>query len=158
MFPIIIAFDSIYFVLPQIFNYIPGIRFRAFFLYVIINLIGSNFIYKPIDHLFLTRQDNIKVRKRINHIALYSSLLVFLLATCILHFLLPLYFFPNLFSNPEDFIIEKIPPEFFLFHSTSDIFYLCALSFLHCLFFLVNDFKIDLKETISREFNMLLDR
>lgn len=155
LFPIIIAFDSIYFVYHKSLTIFLGLGFVHFVLYVIINLTGSHFIYKPIEHLFLTGQDTVNARKRINHIALYSSLLVFFIGNLYIGFsLLPLYFFPTIFSNPEDFIIDKIPPEFFFYSILPAIYFIYALFPSFISYFLVNDFKLDLKETISREFNI----
>lgn len=155
LFPIIIVFDSIYFVYHKSLTIFLGLGFVHFVLYVILNFLGAYFIYKPIDELFLTKQDTIKIRKRIDNLAWYSSSLVFLIGNLYIGFsLLPLYFFPTIFKNPDDFIIDQIPPEFFFFSILPAIYFIYALFPSFISYFLVNDFKLDLKENLSREYNI----
>ena len=69
--------------------------------------------------------------------------------------LLPLYFFPTIFKNPDDFKVEQIPPEFFFFSILPAIYFIYALFPSFIAYFLINDFKLDLKEKIFSEFAIL---
>ena len=116
LFPIIIAFDAIYFVYHQSPSIFFGLGAVHFLLFVVLNYVGAYFIYKPIDQLFLSGNDSKDSKIRIDRLSWYSSLWIFFIGNLYVAItLLPLYFFPTIFKNPDDFKVEQIPPEFFFF-------------------------------------------
>ena len=147
LFPIIIIFDSIYFIYHQSLTIFLGLGFVHFILYVLMNYLGAYFIYKPIDRLFIQNLESIQATKRINRITLYSTLWIFFIGNIYIGIsLMPLYFFPTIFKSPDDFVIEKLPPEFFFYSILPAIYFIYALFPAFLAYFIINDFKLDLKE------------
>ncbi len=156
LFPIIISFDSIYFIYHQSLTIFLGLGGVHFVLYIILNYAGSFFIYKPIDDLFISGKDTEETKIRIDRLSWYSSFWIFFIGNLYVAFtLLPLYFFPNLFKNPDDFRVEQIPPEFFFLSILPAIYFIYALFPSFIAYFLINDFKLDLKEEVFTKFNIL---
>ncbi|MBP7283786.1 MAG: adenylate/guanylate cyclase domain-containing protein [Leptospiraceae bacterium] len=156
LFPIIIAFDAIYFVYHQSPSIFFGLGAVHFLLFVVLNYVGAYFIYKPIDQLFLSGNDSKDSKIRIDRLSWYSSLWIFFIGNLYVAItLLPLYFFPTIFKNPDDFKVEQIPPEFFFFSILPAIYFIYALFPSFIAYFLINDFKLDLKEKIFSEFAIL---
>ncbi|HRG48075.1 MAG TPA: adenylate/guanylate cyclase domain-containing protein [Leptospiraceae bacterium] len=155
LFPIIIIFDSIYFIYHQSLTIFLGLGFVHFILYVLMNYLGAYFIYKPIEQLFLDGIETMQATKRINRITLYSTVWIFLIGNVyILISLMPLYFFPTIFKSPDDFVIEKIPPEFFFYSILPAIYFIYALFPAFLAYFIINDFKLDLKEKVFTDYNI----
>ncbi len=156
LFPVIVAFDSIYFIYHQSVTIFLGLGGVHFVLYILFNYVGSYFIYKPIDDLFISGKDTEETKIRIDRLSWYSSFWIFAIGNLYVAItLLPLYFFPNLFKNPDDFIVEQIPPEFFFLSILPAIYFIYALFPSFIAYFLINDFKLDLKEEVFTKFNIL---
>ncbi|MDM8530872.1 hypothetical protein QUF63_06850, partial [Anaerolineales bacterium HSG25] len=64
MLPLMLAFNSIYFVLHQSLRIFLMSAITNFVLFGILNLLGSYFLYKPIDHLFIHSKDTKQAKKR----------------------------------------------------------------------------------------------
>ena len=158
LFPFIIAIDGIYFIYHQSITIFLGLGFVHLLLYGLINYIGARLLYRPVDRLFEGTGDVPAARKRIEQLTWQSTAWIFLIGNIYVAIaLLPLYFFPRIFQNPEDFVIDKIPPQFFFFSIVPGIYFVYALFPSFIAYFLINDFILDLKETVSARFKMLFD-
>jgi len=78
LFPIIISFDGIYFMYHQSLMIFLGLGSVHFVLFVLLNLLGSYFIYKPIDKVFAHVGDMDVAKKRISQLTWYSSAWIFM--------------------------------------------------------------------------------
>ena len=156
LFPIIISFDGIYFMYHRSLTIFLALGSVHFVLYVFLNFLGSHFIYKPIDNVFTRVGDMDAAKKRISRLPWYSSVWIFILGNLYVAIaLLPLYFFPTIFSSPENFAIEKLPPELFFYSIVPGIYFVYALFPAFIAYFLINDFILDLKEKVDKEFNIM---
>ncbi|MBD1207944.1 MAG: adenylate/guanylate cyclase domain-containing protein [Ignavibacteria bacterium] len=156
LFPIILIFDGIYFLYHRSLTIFLTLGSVHFVLYVLLNLLGSYFIYKPIDKVFARVGDMDVAKKRISQLTWYSSAWIFFLGNLYVTIaFLPLYFFPTIFSSPENFAIEKLPPELFFYSIVPGIYFIYAVFPAFLAYFLINDFILDLKETVYKEFKIL---
>jgi len=142
LYPLLFAFDTVYFVLhqsSQIFLMSILVRFIVF---GPINIIGAYFLYKPIDHVFIRREDTKQAKKRISHLAWYSTGWIFILGVLSVatNFLL-LFLFP---VGTEVVSMDKMPPILFLTFVPSLLF-VNAIFPSFIAYFLINDFNLDLK-------------
>ena len=128
LFLIVVAFNSIYLVYHKSLAIFFGLGGVHFILYVLLNYVGCYFIYKPIDGLFIAGKETEETKIRIDRLSWYSSLWIFFIGNIYVAItLLPLYFFPTIFKNPEDFVVEQIPPEFFFLSILPAIYFIYAL-------------------------------
>ncbi|HMZ62211.1 MAG TPA: hypothetical protein PL048_25800, partial [Leptospiraceae bacterium] len=155
LFPIIMLFDSIYFIYHRSLNIFLGLGFVHFMLFVVLNFFGSFFIYRPIDRLGLPEGNREKAEKRIQMLTKISAgWILFIGSLYVAIAVLPLYFFPDIFQSPEDFTIEKIPERFFFFSILPSIFFVYSVFPSFLSYFIVNDFSLDLKDYAASEFNI----
>ena len=134
-----------------------GLGSVHFALYVLLNYLVSYFMYKPIDRVFTGIGGNMDMaKKRISRLPWYASAWIFLLGNLYVALaLLPLYFIPTIFPNPDNFAIEKIPPQLFFYSIIPSLYFVYALFPAFIAYFLINDFILDLKEKVHKEFKIL---
>ena len=155
LFPIIMLFDSIYFIYHRSLNIFLGLGFVHFVLFIVLNFLGARFIYRPIERLGQPEENREKAERRIQRLTKISSgWILFIGSVYVAVAVLPLYFFPNIFQSPEDFTIEKIPERFFFFSILPSIFFVYAVFPAFLAYFIVNDFSLDLKDYAASEFNI----
>jgi signal transduction histidine kinase len=144
LYPLILVFDSIYFFLHQSFEVFLLSVLWHFVLFGLINFLGVHFLYKPIDHVFIQREDTAQAQKRINHLAWNSAGWIFFLGFLnIALTFLPLLLFPTML-NTEFFTMDKAPAILWLEFIPSLLFvYGIFPGFI--TYFLINDFNLDLK-------------
>ncbi len=154
LYPLILAFDSIYFVLHKSLEVFLMSALGHFVLFGLINFLGTYFLYKPIDHVFIQREDTEQARKRINHLAWYSAGWIFSLGFInVAITFLPLLLFPTMY-NSVPFSMDKVPPILWLEFIPSLLFvYAIFPSFI--TYFLINDFNLDLKTKAFFHFQFL---
>jgi len=142
LYPLVLAFDTVYFVLhqsSQIFLMSILVRLVVF---GPINIIGAYFLYKPIDRVFIRREDTEQAKKRIRRLTWYSTGWIFILGVLSVatNFLF-LFLFP---LDTEVVSMDNMPPILFLT-------FLPSLLFVNAIFpsfiayFLIEDFILDLK-------------
>ncbi|MFC2166471.1 sensor histidine kinase [Acidobacteriota bacterium] len=153
LFPLILAFDSIYFVLHQSLETLVVTGLAHFVLFGIINYVGAYFLYKPIDHVFIHREDTEQAKKRINHLTRNSTIWIFFLGlfyvalTFLFLFLIP--------SNVEGFYPDKVPPMFLVLNMIPSLLFMYALFPSFITYFLINDFNLDLKTKVFSQFQII---
>jgi len=79
LFPLIVAFDSIYFVLHQSLELFLLAALAHFVLFGLLNYLGTYFLYRPIDQVFIQSKDTKQAKKRIHHLTWYSTGWIFFL-------------------------------------------------------------------------------
>ena len=79
LFPLIVAFDSMYFVFHKSLEIFLGSSLLNFVLFGLLNFVGTYFLYKPIDHLFTQGGDIKKAKERINRLTWYTTGWIFIL-------------------------------------------------------------------------------
>ena len=154
LFPLIIAFDSIYFAMHQSLETFLGFALVHFVLFGLLNFFGAYFLYKPIGHVFIRSEDTKQAQKRINHLTWYSTAWIFILGflNVVISFLF-LILFPTML-NTDQFFVDKIPPALWLDFIPSLLFvYAIFPSFI--TYFLINDFNLDLKTKVFLQFQIL---
>ncbi len=155
LFPIIILFDSIYFIYHRSLNIFLGLGFVHFLLFVVLNLIGAYYIFKPVDRLLLGIENSEKVKHRIERMTWISTGWILLIGSMYVAIaVIPLYFFPDIFKSPEDFTIDKIPERFFFYSILPSIFFVYAVFPSFLAYFIINDFTLNLKDKVASEFNI----
>ncbi|MBC8232061.1 HAMP domain-containing protein [bacterium] len=152
LFPLILAFDSVYFVLHQSLKLFLMSALAHFVLFGLINFIGTYFLYKPIDHLFIQSEDTKQAKKRIHHLTWYSTGWIFFLGILYVAFT-PLLAFVFL-KDFETFSMDKIPPILWLTLIPSSLF-LFAIFPSFITYFLINDFNLHLKTKVFLHFQIL---
>jgi signal transduction histidine kinase len=123
-----------------------------FVLFGLINFLGTHFLYKPIDHVFIQSENTKQANKRINHLALYSAGWIFFLGilSVAITFLL-LFLFPK---DTEVVSMDKMPLIIFLTFVPS-ILFVNAIFPSFITYFLINDFNLDLKAKAFLHFQIL---
>jgi signal transduction histidine kinase len=154
MYPLILAFDSIYFVLHKSLEVFLMSASGHFVLYGLINFLGFHFLYKPIDQTFIQGKETEQAKKRINHLAWYSSGWIFLIGFInVAITFLPLLLFPTMYDSVP-FSMDSAPPILWLEFIPSLLFvYAIFPSFI--TYFLINDFNLDLKAKVFFHFQTL---
>jgi len=125
-----------------------------FVLFGLINFLGTSFLYRPIDHMFIQREETKQPKKRINHLPWYSAgWILFLGFLNVAITFLPLLLFPTM-HNTEFFSMDKAPAILWLEFIPSLLFvYAIFPSFI--TYFLINDFCLDLKAKTFFHFQIL---
>jgi signal transduction histidine kinase len=154
MYPLIVVFDSIYFIFHKSLQIYLALGLAHFILFGLLNMFGTYFLYKPIDHLFLQDADAKKGKVRISRLTLYSTAWIFILGfifNVLSH--LPLFLNPTIYSDIEVFAIDKMPLIFILAGIPPGIF---IFTILPCFitYFLINDFNLDLKAKVFSHFQI----
>jgi len=154
LFPLIMVFDSVYFVMHQSLEAFLGFALIHFVLFGLLNIFGAYFLYKPIDHVFIKSEDTKQAQKRINHLTWYSTVWIFILGFLnVAISFLPLIIFPTMF-NIDQFSMDKLPPALWLNFIPSLLFvYAIFPSFI--TYFLINDFNLDLKAKAFHHFQIV---
>lgn len=154
LYLLILVFDSVYFFLHQSFVVYIISAFGHFVLFGLINFLGAYFLYKPIDHVFIQREDTEQAKKRINHLSWYSAGWIFFLGFLnVAITFLPLLLFPTMY-NTEFFSMDKVPSILWLEFIPSLLFvYGIFPAFI--TYFLINDFNLDLKAKAFLDYQIL---
>lgn len=158
LLPLLWAFGLVFFGFHKSIKIYLHYSLLELILHGIINLTGVYIIYRPIDGL-LKRDlsdatENGESFKRINSLSRYSALWTFSLGIVhILFSVLPIIFFPELFSS-EVFAIEKIPISFILGDLIPGMLFVYAILPSFIIFLLINDFTLDLKSKIFSSLNI----
>ena len=152
LFPLVLAFDIVYFVLHQSLPIFLMSTLVRFFFLGPINIIGAWFLYRPIDHVFIRSEDTEQAKKRIGHLTWYSTGWIFILGVLSVtaNFLL-LFLFP---MDTEVVSMEKMPAILFLTFVPS-LLYVNAIFPSFIAYFLINDFNLDLK---AKTFSLFTNR
>ena len=79
MYPLILVFDSIYFILHKSLELFLFAALAHFILFGLLNYLGTYFLYKPIDHIFIQSEDAKQAKKRIQNLTWYSTGWIFFL-------------------------------------------------------------------------------
>ena len=152
MFPLIFTYDCVYIISHQSLEMFLMMALLHFIPFGIINFIGTYFLYRPIEHIFIHSEDTEMVRKRISHLTWYSTVWIFTVG-----FLSIIILFVGVFlfqMASEVAAMEEMPPIFFLSVIPSSLFHYAVLpSFI--VYFLINDFSLDLKAKTSSLFQIL---
>ncbi len=153
MFPFIVIVDAIYFIYHQSPGIFLGLGAVHLFLYGLLNWAGALVLYRPIDRWFAGGKE---AGPRVESLAWFSSLWILFIGSLYTAIaLIPLYFFPGIFKNPDNFVVERIPPQFFFFSILPGIYFIYALFPAFIAYFLINDFVLDLKEAVFARFRVL---
>jgi signal transduction histidine kinase len=154
LFPLIMAFDCVYFVMHQSLETFLGFALIHFVLFGLINFVGAYFLYKPIDHIFIKSEDTKQAQKRINHLTWYSTAWIFILGFLnVTISFLPFILFPTLLST-DQFSMDKIPPALWL-NFIPSLLFVYAIFPAFIAYFLINDFNLDLKAKVFLQFQIL---
>lgn len=153
LFPLILAFDTVYFVLHQSFATLVVTASVHFVLFGLINFVGAYFLYKPIDHVFIQSEVTQMAKKRISQLTRYSTGWIFFLGFfyVALTFLF-LFFVP---SNVEGFYPDKVPPVFLFLNMIPSLLFMYAIFPSFIAYFLINDFNLDLKTKVFSRFQII---
>ncbi|MBF0289309.1 MAG: adenylate/guanylate cyclase domain-containing protein [SAR324 cluster bacterium] len=158
LIPLVWGFGFVYLVFHQSIEIFLTFSLIQLILYGIINTVGIYFIYKPIDRLFVNDTVLIEVPfndssndssiHRINHLTRYSTFWAFFLGMVYVFIsIAPILLFPSAVSS-DVFEVDKIP----LIYVYADL--IPGLSFVYAIFpafiiyFLINDYTLDLKSKI----------
>jgi len=144
LYPLILAFDSIYFVLHKSLEVYLMSAFGHFVLFGLLNFLGAYFLYKPIDNLVTQGEGTKQTKNRINRLPWHSAGLIFFIGSFnVAITFLPLLLFPTMY-NSVPFSMDSAPPVLWLEFIPSLLFvYAIFPSFI--TYFLINDFNLDLK-------------
>ncbi len=145
-----LIFDSIYFALHQTPRiYLLGVLSHVV-IFGLINFFGSIFLYRPIADLFAGGGKPESAKYRIERLAWYSCLWIFLLGVLfiVLYFSLMAVVPTHHQASVETF---KIPPILFLTFIPSILFFQ-AIFPAFITYFLINDFTLDLKARVFRQY------
>lgn len=142
LFPLIVVFDFVYFVLHQALDIFFVTASVHFVLFGLLNFLGIYVLYKPIDQVLRQRETPQSVKTRFNRLTWYSTAWIFLIGTFYVAMTLStLLLFPE---EIEGFSMDKIPPILWLTWSPALLFvYAVMPAFI--TYFLINDFHLDLK-------------
>ncbi len=153
LFPLILAFDSIYFLIHISLETLMVTASAHFVLFGLINFVGGYILYKPIDHVFIQKEDTQQAKKRIRNLTRYSTGWIFFLGffyvaiTFLFLFLLP--------TNVEGFNPENVPTIFLFLNMIPSLLFMYAILPAFITYFLINDFNLDLKTHVFRKFRIL---
>jgi len=153
MFPLILAFDCVYFIIHIQLETLVVTALGHFILFVPINFFGAYFIYKPIDHVFIHGEDTKQAKKRIQHLTRYSAIWIFFLGflyvalTMLVLFLLPI--------DVEGWEPDLVPIIFLLANMIPSLLFMYAILPSFIAYFLINDFNLDLKTNVFSKFQIL---
>lgn len=154
LYPLILVFDSIYFVLHKSLEVFFISALGHFVLFGLINFLGTYFLYKPIDHMFIQSKDTIQAKNRINRLSRYSAGWIFLLGSLnVAITFLPLLLFPTMYDSVP-FSMDKAPAILWLEFIPSLLF-VYAIFPAFITYFLINDFNLDLKAKAFFQFQIL---
>jgi len=142
IYPLILAFDSVYFAMHKSFKIFLISALIHFFMFVLINFPGAFILYKPIDQLFIQHKATEQTKKRIHHLAWYSTGWIFLLG--LLYVIMTILFLLIIPADFEGFSLNEIPPIFF-FTMIPSLLFVYAILPAFITYFLINDFCLDLK-------------
>jgi len=155
LFPLIVAFDSIYLVFHKSLEIFLASSLLNFVLFGLLNFLGTYFLYKPIDHLFTQGGDIKKAKERINRLTWYSTGWIFILGTSfIVISLLGFFLDPTVYSDMEVFSVDKMPLIYIL-SGMPALFFVNVIFPSFITYFLINDFNFDLKAKVFLQFQIL---
>ena len=77
LFPLMLTFDTVYFVLHQSLEVYLITAWAHFVMFVLLNLPGIYLLYKPVDLLFIRGEETGAARRRINRLTWYSTFWIF---------------------------------------------------------------------------------
>jgi signal transduction histidine kinase len=156
LFPLIVAFDSIYFFFHKSLEIFLMLGLGLHFvLFGLLNFFGTYFLYKPIDRLFTQGEDTEQAKKRINRLTWYSTGWIFILGVSFnVITLLPLFLDPTVYSDIEVFSVDKMPVRLILSFIPASLF-LFAIFPSFITYLLINDFNLDLKTKVFNQFQIV---
>ena len=152
--PLILIFNCVYWYMHQSAEVFMMTGLFQIIMYGALNLIGIYFLYRPIERLYREKHVSEKVKKYITRLGRYSTTWVFsigflyVLITCLI-----LMFSPSELGDTEVFEMENINPILFLNFIPSLIF-VYAIFPCFITYFVVNDFKLDLKADVFQRFQI----
>jgi signal transduction histidine kinase len=152
VFPLILLIDSLYFASHQSLDMFLKMAIPHFIVFGLINYLGTYFLYKPIDHIFIQGEDTDQVKKRINNLTWYSTVWIFWVGVLSIVVLLVSVFIFEIAAGHVT--TEVMPPIFFLSVIPSSLFFWALLPSI-ITYFLINNFNLDLKTKIFLRFQIL---
>ncbi len=155
IFPLCIAIDLIYLIFHKTLTIFFGMVAVHFFMFVIINLIGTHFIFKPIDIMIKTGVETIKAKKRINDLNIKSATWIFFIGFLfVLLAISSMIFDAAIYEDSDQLQMDKIPVKFILsiIPGTTYIFSVLT-SFL--MYFYINEYSLTLKTEIYNRLKIL---
>lgn len=143
IFLIIVAFDIVYcFIHLSLVSLIVSISIH-FVMFGLINFAGARLIYKPIDHAFTHKENIEEGKKRIAHLAWYSSAWIFIIGAVYVALTFAfLFLFPG---KIEGFYPDKIPMIYLFSSMIPSLLFMYAVFPAFITYFIINDFNFDLK-------------
>ena len=146
-----LAIDCVYFISHKSLSMFFSMTIPNLLVYGFVNLIGIYFLYKPIDHLFNENKDTLQAKKRIDHLTWYSTIWIFFVGILSGFVLLISVFLFQMAS--EVATMDNMHPIFLISVIPSTIFTSAILpSFI--IYFLINDFNLDLKAKTFLQFKI----
>jgi len=116
-----------------------------------VNLIGAYFLYKPIDQLYKGGRNSEQAKKRINCLTRYSTIWIFFVGVLSGFVLLISVFLFEMASEVAS--MDNMPPIFFISVIPSTLFTSAILPSA-IVYFIINDFNLDLKAETFLQFNI----
>jgi len=151
IFLLILIFDIVYFTIHKTFVLFLISSLTHIIIYVLINIIGIIWLYKPIDRLFVENDKCEKTINRISNLSKYSAFWIFFLGMIYVVFtILVMILFPTDF---EGYSLDKMPSIMWLTILPST-FFLSAVFPAFISYFIINDFSLDLKSKVFCDFQI----
>jgi len=152
LYPLILVFECVNFIFHKSLELFLMDALTHFVLFGLLNFLGTYFLYKPIDHIFIQSGDTKQAKKRINHLSWYSAVWIFFIG---LLYIVSVFLWLIVFQmDIPTASIDKIPPIILLTAIPSVLFVFAILpSFI--TYFLINDFTLDLKAKVFSRFQIL---
>ncbi len=154
LFPLIVAFDSVYFIVHESLEILFITTLVHFLLFGLINFLGAYFLYKPIDHVFIQRENTQQAKERINRLPWYSSGWIFSLGTLYVAMTLLVFFLFPTDMEGHGFSPDKVPLMIW-FSFVPSLLFFQAIFPAFITYFLINDFNLDLKAAAFLQLQIL---
>ena len=153
MYPLVLVFDSVYFVIHVSLETLVVTALAHFVLFGLLNFVGAYFLYKPIDHVCVQGEDTKQAKKRIKHLTRYSTGWIFFLGLLYVAISFSvLYLFPGDIPGVSP---DKVPPIFLFLNMIPSLLFMYAVLPSFIAYFIINDFNLDLKTKVFHQFQIL---
>lgn len=170
IFPLLFIFGTFYFFVHKSLIAFIGFSFSFFIMYVGFNLLGAIFLFKPIENLWKDTQEYSKIEllenttlsqtkknaiNRIKNLPILSSLWIFTIGFIYVSLTVTL-----MVSSPSLIQADTLTGEKLSLNLVLTFF--PSLLFVHAIipaligYFLVNDFTLEVRETVHENFNITL--
>ena len=154
-FPLIMVFNSIYFIFHKSFDIFLMMGLMHLSLYGLLNFWGTYHLFKPIDKLFNNDGDIELAKQRVDRLNRLSTGWIFIIGTIFTTVsVLPLFIDPSVYGDIEVFTVEKMPM-FLILSGIPATLFIFAIFPAFIIYFLINDFKMDLKSQMFARFGIL---